>query len=162
LRERSRLVDELLRDGIHVALPVGARDIDLLAYVDVGAANCPIASVPIKIASSGLTDLSCDLDESSPGLLIAFTPATSGQSVRTLAFTRAELVFVRMIGLMRRMNLAGSSEGARQDDASNASLDGVLQSFTMSPGKWRRKILSILEEAQRPDAAEAARKHIPN
>jgi hypothetical protein len=139
LRERAHLVDDLLRDGIHVALPIGARDIDLLAYIETDGPSCPIASIPIKIAPSGIADLSNDLEtEKSRGLLIAFTPAKGGHSARTLAFTRADLFYIRMVGIMRRVNPALLGEDP-----------DVLATFAMSPGMWRKKIISVLEDTLR-------------
>src|ERR1700730_11601211 len=114
---RARLMDELLEDGVNVALPMGACEIDMLAYVDSRAAACRIVSVPIKVASFCSDALSSNLEAArASGLLIALVWGLSNpEHARTFAFTPAELTVMKMIEIIERANAARS--GQRPDQA---------------------------------------------
>src|ERR1700690_1346162 len=51
LMSRARLTDELLEDGVNVALPINACEMDMLAYVNSTTVSCRMLSVPIRVAS---------------------------------------------------------------------------------------------------------------
>jgi hypothetical protein len=145
---RARLMDELLEDGVNVALPMGACEIDMLAYVDSRTAACRIVSVPIKVASFCSDALSSNLDATrASGLLIALVWGISNpEHVRTFAFTPAELTVVKMIEMIGRANAARSAEPPDQACTRETVLQNALEPFAMSPGKWRKKIIAILED----------------
>src|ERR1700680_5070471 len=109
---RARLMDELLQDGVNVALPMGACEIDMLAYVDSRTTPCRIVSVPIKVASFCCDALSSNLEAArASGLLIALVWGISNpEHVRTFAFTPAELTVVKMIEIIERASAARSGE----------------------------------------------------
>jgi hypothetical protein len=50
---RARLMDELTEDGVHIALPIAACEIDMLAFVDSRTGAATLVSVPINIVSFG-------------------------------------------------------------------------------------------------------------
>jgi hypothetical protein len=148
LMRRARLMDELVEDGVNVALPTGACEIDMLAYVDSRTASRTIVSVPIKVASFCSDALSSNLEAArTSGLLIALVWGISNpELVRTFAFTPAELTVVKMIEIMERANAARS--GKRHDQACmpEAVLQNALEPFAMFPGKWRGKIIAALQD----------------
>lgn len=45
---RARVMDELTEEGVNVALPVGACDMDMLAFVVSSTPARTLVSVPIK------------------------------------------------------------------------------------------------------------------
>ena len=49
---RNRLVSELLRAGLEVALPLRDRGIDLIAYADVGAELTRFFACPIQMKAA--------------------------------------------------------------------------------------------------------------
>jgi hypothetical protein len=144
---RSRVMDELLEDGVNVAVTVGVGEIDMFAYVDSRTAACRIVSVPIKIASFCSDALSSNLEASrASGLLIALVwGASDPDQVRTFAFTPAELTVVKMIEIIERGGAARSGEPPNEAYSPEAALN-VLEPFAMSAGKWREKISAILAD----------------
>jgi hypothetical protein len=90
---RARLIDELREDGVNVAFPTCAGEIDLLAYVDSRIAACTVVSVPIKVVSFRSDASSSNLDAArASGLLIALVWDISNPAhVRTFALTRAAI-----------------------------------------------------------------------
>ena len=46
-RGRNLLIDQLLRAGVEVAMPIRERGVDQIAYADKAANNCPFTSRPI-------------------------------------------------------------------------------------------------------------------
>ena len=145
---RARLMDELLEEGVNVVLPTGASEIDMLAYVDSRTAACTIVSVPIKVTSFCSDALSSNLEAArASGILIMLVWGVSNpEHVRTFAFTPAELTVMKMIGIIGRTGAAGSGEPADQRRTPEAVLQNALERFAMSPGKWREKIVAILED----------------
>jgi hypothetical protein len=148
LIRRARLMDELLEDGVNVALPTGACEIDMLAYVDSRTAPRTIVSVPIKVASFSSDALSSNLEIArTSGLLIALVWGISNpELVRTFAFTPAELTVVKMIEIIERASATRSGESPNQACTPDAILQNALEPFAMSPGKWRKKIIAALED----------------
>lgn len=49
---RNRLIDELLRDDLEIALPVRDRGIDLIAYVDLDSASSTYVACPIQMKAA--------------------------------------------------------------------------------------------------------------
>jgi hypothetical protein len=132
LARRARLMDQLLEDGVNIALPMGACEIDMLAYVNSRTGACRMESVPISVASFCSDALSSNLETArASGLLIALVWGTGNpEDIRTFAFTPAELTLVKMIQII----------------GPGAVLQNALEPFAMSPGKWRKKINAILED----------------
>jgi hypothetical protein len=135
---RARLMDEMMEDGVNVALPMGACEMDMLAYVNSRTGPCRIVSVPINVASFCSDALSSNLEAARvSGLLIALVWGIGNpEDVRTFALTPAELTVVKMIEIIGRANAC----------TPEVVLRNALEPFAMSPGKWRKKITAILED----------------
>jgi hypothetical protein len=147
LMGRARLIDELREDGVNVAFPTCAGEIDLLAYVDSRIAACTVVSVPIKIVSFRSDASSSNLDAArASGLLIALVWDISNPAhVRTFALTRADIIVVKMIEIIERAASARFGELPDRAITPEAVLRRALEPFAMFPGKWREKIAAILE-----------------
>jgi len=137
---RTRLMGELLDEGLNVALPVGDSGIDMIAYLDVSAPSCQVASIPIKIKSLRPAWSSRDIESvRAQGLLIVLEQA------RTFALTPAELTYIKMIGIIERAK-ANPSERSRSDSGGyGATVRQALEPFAMSRGQWRKKIYDMLK-----------------
>jgi hypothetical protein len=148
LARRARLMDQLLEDGVNIALPMGACEIDMLAYVNSRTGACRMASVPISVASFCSDALSSNLEAArASGLLIALVWGTGNpEDIRTFAFTPAELTLVKMIEIIGRANAARSGDPRDQARMPGTVLQSALEPFAMSPGKWRKKINAILDD----------------
>jgi hypothetical protein len=148
LARRARLMDQLLEDGVNVALPMGACEIDMIAYVNSRTGACRMVSVPINVASFCSDALASNLEAArASGLLVALVWGIANpEDVRTFALTPAELTVVKMIEIIGRANAARSGEPPDQACTPEAVLHKALAPFAMSPGKWREKINTILED----------------
>ena len=70
---RNRLIDELLRDDLEVALPVRDRGIDLIAYADLISATTTYVARPIQMKASWARAFVVDKRYAKfPGLLLAY------------------------------------------------------------------------------------------
>ena len=133
----SRLKGELLHDGIKIARPNGARELDMLASVD-SRDDTPNVWVPIKVLAVGAEELASNLQHTkTPGLVIALVwHGSSSKDIRTFAFTPAELIVVKMMALITRENAMRARE---------TTLQRAMEPFTVCPGQWRTKITSMLQ-----------------
>jgi hypothetical protein len=69
---RAHVIDELMAEAINVALPVGACDIDILAFLESRTEPCGLVSVPIQIVVSRGDALSRNLQAARVlGVLVA-------------------------------------------------------------------------------------------
>ena len=70
---RNRLIDELLRANLEVALPIRDRGIDLIAYVDLDSRVSKYTARPIQMKAASAKSLAIDRKyEKFRGLIIAF------------------------------------------------------------------------------------------
>jgi hypothetical protein len=145
---RARLMDELLEEGVNVALPMGECAIDMLAYVNSRTDACTVVSVPIKIVSFSSDALSINLERArASGLLIALVRQIGKpEQVRTFAFTPAELTVVKMIAMCARGNSARVGESPSHARTPQSILQNALEPFAISPGEWRKKIATIVAD----------------
>jgi hypothetical protein len=144
---RARLMDELMEDGVHVALPIAACEIDMLAFVDSRSEASTLLSVPVNIVSFGFDELWSNLKAARTwGLLIALVwEPSSPEQVRTFALTAAELTVIKMIQVIERARPVRSNRAPDPSCAPEAVVHKALEPFAMVPGKWREKIVDILE-----------------
>ena len=100
---RAHVIDELLAEAIHVALPEGACGIDVLAFLESRADPFGLVSVPIQIVVSRSDELSRNLEAArAMGMLVALVWDGELAPMQSFALTSAELTLVRMIDLMSR------------------------------------------------------------
>jgi hypothetical protein len=157
---RAHVIDELLAEAINVALPVGACDIDVLAFLESRAQPCGLVAVPIQILVSRGSDLSRGLGTTRAlGRLVALVwDVGESAPMRSFALTSAELTLVRMIDLMDSAHVArspGREEPARA--RRETILWDAMKPFAMSRGQWRKKLMGVV--AERPEIAPCCRPH---
>jgi hypothetical protein len=147
LAGRARLMDELMEDGVSVALPIAACEFDMLAFVDSRTEASVLVSVPINIVSFGVDALWSNLKAArTSGLLIARVWEISNpEQVRTFALTPAELTVLKMIQMIERACPVRASRAPDPSCAREAVAHKALEPFAMARGKWRKKIVAILE-----------------
>ena len=99
---RAHVIDELMAEAINVALPVGACDIDILAFLESRTEPCGLVSVPIQIIVSRGDALSRNLRAARVlGMLVALVWDIGELApIQSFALTSAELTLVKMIDLM--------------------------------------------------------------
>jgi hypothetical protein len=157
---RAHVIDELMAEAINVALPVGARDIDILAFLESRTEPCGLVSVPIQIIVSRGDALSRNLRAARvSGMLVALV-WDSGElaPIQSFALTSAELTLVKMIDLMDGARAARAFAGAEPAPARRETvLRNAMKPFAMSRGQWRKKLLGIA--GARPETEPCRRHH---
>jgi hypothetical protein len=141
---RAHVIDELMAEAINVALPVGACDIDMLAFLESRTEPCGVVSVPIQIVVSHSDALSRNLQAARTlGMLVALVwDIGESAPVRSFALTSAELTVVKMIDLMDAARAyAGAEPGRAQRER---MLRNAMKPFAMSRGQWRKKLMGIV------------------
>jgi hypothetical protein len=141
----SRLKDELLNDGIAIAGPIGTCALDMVAWVNSRDGARPGISVPIKVLAVRADELSRNLEcTKASGLVVALVwNGLNPGAVRTFAFTPAELIVVRMIALIERENATHMGKAVDPGCAQDTALQEAMEPFTVSPGQWRKKIMTM-------------------
>ena len=144
LAERARLIGELQSDGIALALPLRAGNIDLLAWTDP-----PGAWVPITVATMGAVAgiMSRRFTQAAaPGLYIAVIDDDRARPAakRTFAFTPAELLMVKMVETIERARRANGKEQPQSSQALEMAIRHVIDPFGTAAGQWRRKLAAVM------------------
>ena len=157
---RAHVIDELMAEAINVALPVGACDIDILAFLESRTDPCGLVSVPIQIIVSRGDALSRNLRAARvSGMLVALV-WDSGElaPIQSFALTSAELTVVKMIDLMDGARAARAFAGEEPAPARRETvLRNAMKPFAMSRGQWRKKLLGIA--GARPETEPCRRHH---
>jgi hypothetical protein len=144
----------------NVALPVGACDIDMLAFLESPTEPCGLVSVPIQIVVSRGDGLSRTLDAArAVGMLVALVWDVGELApMRSFALTSAELTLVKMIDLMDGAHAARACAGAESARARRETiLENAMKPFAMSRGQWRKKILGFVGGS--PETQPCCRHH---
>jgi hypothetical protein len=157
LAARARVMDELMADGVNVASPVGACDIDLLALVESRTAPCGLVFVPIQIVVVLHADeLSRNLEGArASGVLIALVwDIGKSAPIRSFALTSAELALVKMIDLTDGADAERAHTRTDPLAARESVLQTAIEPFAMSPGKWCKKLKAIIARKQETKSGE--------
>jgi len=157
---RAHVIDELMAEAINVALPVGACDIDMLAFLESRTEPCGVVSVPIQIVVSHSDALSRNLQAARTlGMLVALVwDIGESAPIRSFALTSAELTVVKMIDLMDGAQAARAYAGAEPGRAQRERmLRNAMKPFAMSRGQWRKKLMGVV--GGRPEAEPCCRHH---
>lgn len=99
---RNRLIDELVRGGVEVAMPMRDRGVDLIAYIDIGeragagAVPEPFSAVPIqmKAATGERFSLSRKYERLANLLLVYVWGIASASRTRLYAMTYREALAI--------------------------------------------------------------------
>jgi hypothetical protein len=141
-----RLSDELLGEGIEVALTVAARDLGLVVSVESSDGLRPSAWIPIKVVAVAADESIASLEDvETSGLVIALVCKNGRpEAVRAFAFTPAELIVVKMIALIGRQSEFRSDKGVDSARTRERVLRDAIEPFVVSPGQWRKKLSTML------------------
>jgi hypothetical protein len=138
---RNRLIDELLRDNLEVALPLRDRGIDLIAYVDHSDHVLTYAARPIQMKAAWTQSFGIDRKyEKFPGLLIAYVwRLNSPQDAVTYAMTFGQACSIaEQMGWTRTASWA---RGAYVINKPGTRLLKALEPFKMAPGAWWQLVI---------------------
>lgn len=138
---RNRLIDELLRDDLEVALPVRDHGIDLIAYADLGKRVSAYASRPIQMKAAWGCAYGINRKyEKFPGLVIAYVwnLGTPQEAVTyAMDYTQA-LAIAEDMGWTRTPSW---ERGGYSTNSPSRKLVALLEPFKMSAGSWWRLIV---------------------
>jgi hypothetical protein len=131
---RNRLIDELLRDNLEVALPIRDRGIDLIAYADLSENVSAYVARPIQMKAAWKQAFGIDRKyEKFPDLLIAYVWNLSSQSD---PFTYA-MSFKQSYSIAEKMGWTQTpswERGNYVDNTPGKRLLELLQPFQIVPG----------------------------
>ena len=145
---RNRLVNELLRANLEVALPLRDRGVDLIAYVDLRTAlddldsfvACPIQMKAATGASFGVWSKYGKF----PNLILAFVwYIDDPERTVTYALTHQESVDVATRMGWTSSNSWNNGRGAYSTTNPSSKLQELLEPYRMTRLAWRGKILGI-------------------
>lgn len=134
---RNRLIDELLRDDLEVALPIRDRGIDLIAYADLSSAVTRYVAHPIQMKAAWTESFVIDRRyERIRDLIFAFVwHLGDRERATTFALTHAEAV---QIGDVMGWTATSSwtNGGAYSTSRPSARLLELLEPHRMAPSRW--------------------------
>jgi hypothetical protein len=137
LQGRQRLIAELLRDGLEVAVPARDRGVDLIAYADLTRQVARFASRPIQMkAFSGGGFSVAQKHARIVDLVVAYVwHLGDGQPPVDYAMPYADAV--RVAQAMGWTRTRSWKEGkAYTSTHPSERLLGLLEAHRMGPGKW--------------------------
>jgi hypothetical protein len=133
---RERLIGELLRDGLEVAVPARDRGVDLIAYADLSKQVNRFSSRPIQMKASSTCAFGVDRKyERIADLILAYVwHIDNPQAAVTYALSYAEAV-----GIATEMGwtvTASWQQGRYTTTSPSKRLLALLDPYRMSPGRW--------------------------
>lgn len=139
---RARLMDQLTREGVQVALPATLSGVDLLAYTAPLNNNAPISTVPIKLMCMAYDTFLRDFARLRTAGLLVLLLEDAGEHLNTFALAAPELTLVQMVGLI------DTKDDPREDCSRASVLRRVLEPYAMTSGRWRSKINRWIRERE--------------
>jgi hypothetical protein len=148
---RQRLIGELLRDGLEVAVPARDRGVDLVAYADLSRQVARFSSRPIQMKASTISAFSVDQKYGRiADLILAYVwHLGSPQAAVTYAMCYAEAV--RIAAAMGWTETTSWQQGRYTTNNPSKRLLNLLEPYLMSPGRWWSLVVSS-ERITEPDA----------
>lgn len=138
---RNYLVNELLKAGIEVALPMRDRGVDLIAYLDVDEDIARFAGVPIQLKATSKRSFSIAQKYNRfPNLIMAYVwDLISDGEPAVYALTQAEAVSVgEAMGYTQTASWI--DQGLYVSTNPSQKLLVLMEPHCMTPEKWREKL----------------------
>lgn len=140
---RNKLVNELLKAGIEVSLPIRDRGIDLIAYIDIDRENelqsfvaCPIQ---MKAATERRFSLSKKYERFKSLLLTFVWHVNDPNSHIIYALTYSEALEVaEEMGWTKTETWA--KKGKYSSTSPSKTIVELIEKYKMTPEKWRNKV----------------------
>jgi hypothetical protein len=134
---RNRLVNELLRDGLEVAVPARDRGVDVIAYADLSAQVATFSAKPIQMKAFSAAGFSVSAKYSRiSNLLMAYVWHVNEQSPAvTYALTYADAVKVgEAMGWTETSSWKDG--GIYSSTKPSERLKTLIEPFRVVPGRW--------------------------
>ena len=149
---RSRLIDQLLRAGLEVALPERDRGVDLIAYADLSEQVDRFSARPIQLKVATDRRLSIDRKyERISNLIIAFVwHIDDPNETEIYAMTYGQVLdLAEQAGWTKTKSWSTGSYSSRHPGKQTMQL---MQRHRMTPQKWRELIVGDASRDPRRDA----------
>jgi hypothetical protein len=155
---RQRLIGELLRDGLEVAVPVRDRGIDLIAYADLSRQVRRFASRPIQMKAATKSAFGIDQKYARiADLIIAYVwHLDDPRAAVSYALPYAEAVNVA--AAMGWTATASWQQGKYTTTSPSRRLLDLLKPYQMSPGHWWKLVVGG-ESTDQPSATDTTSAH---
>ena len=140
---RARVMDELARDGIRVALPLAHENVDMFVLAECASSLGVVQAIPIKVVSFSIDALGEHIASLRPqGLLVIVGwERCASDQICTFALTAAELTVLRMMHLICR-----PSKGSPGSNHVEPALRQYLDTYRVSAGMWRKQLEAVLND----------------
>jgi hypothetical protein len=138
---RHRLIGELLRDGLEVAVPVRDRGIDLIAYADLSKQVARFASSPIQMKAATTSAFSVDQKYARiADLILAYVwHVDEPREAVTFALRYADAVAIAE--KMGWIKTASWQQGCYTTTSPSTRLRGLLEEHRMKSGDWWKMVV---------------------
>lgn len=143
VRGRHRLIEELIRAGLEVAVPFRDRGVDLIAYSERGGAFC---ACPIQLKAATGTSFGIDRKYSSAAglLLVHLWHLSEPGNEEFFATTYTEcLEIAEALGWTRTRSW---KSGRYVVTRVGGRLTELLQPYRMTPEKWTARVAAVSQE----------------
>lgn len=150
---RSRLLDELLRAGLEVALPARDRGIDLIAYADRDSTVSSFIARPIQMKAASEANFSIhEKYKKFPDLILAFVwHVSSPDRARTYALYYDEALAIgKTMGWTE--TASWKEKGGYATQKPSRELLALLEGHRMTPRAWWSKVV----DSRGPPCSRAA------
>ena len=142
---RNRLIDEILRAGLEVALPERDRGIDLIAYADLDTKVKSFVACPIQIKAASTRSFEIRKKYAKfPNLILAYVWNLS-DSDKTVTYA---LTYKEAVDIATRMGWTEApswrDKGWYSTSTPSVKLCNLLRPYKMTPKKWWKKIVGGL------------------
>lgn len=139
---RNRLVEELLRGNLEVALPLRDRGIDLIAYADMVAEVAIYTARPIQLKAAWSRSFIVEKKyEKFPGLILAYV-WNLGETASTVTYA---LEYMEALQVAEKMGWTKTDSwikhGAYSTTNPGARLTSLLEPYRMTPDRWWNKVV---------------------
>jgi hypothetical protein len=133
---RQRLIGELLRDGLEVAVPVRDRGIDLIAYADLTRQVARFASRPIQMKAATTSAFGIDQKYAQiADLFIAYVWHLDELNA-AVSYALPYADAVKVAEDMGWTETASWQQGSYTTTRPSKRLLRLLEPYRMSPGRW--------------------------
>ena len=138
---RNRLVSDLLRAGLEVALPVRDRGIDLIAYADLSANVQRFSARPIQMKAALDSSFSVDQKYSKIRDLLYVYVWYLNEPERAAVYA---LTYDQAVQIAEKMGYTGTpswKKGSYATTKPSKKLVRLLEPFLMDKGRWWRVLV---------------------
>lgn len=155
---RHYLMGELLRAGLEVAVPIRDRGVDLIAYADIDKRLQNFSSCPIQLKASTKRSFSINRKYKRIHNLIIVYVWNLGDGAPRVSYA---LTYEEAFAVAEKAGWTKTNswkEGEKYvNNNPGAKLLSLLEPYLMSPEKWHRKILRVMDYAEREHQKDMGR-----